>query len=222
VEIEKIIRLLEKEYGVRRWYKGQDPISVMVQTILSQNTSDANSGRAFTSLLTNFGSWEAVENASVSDIVESIKTGGLARVKAERIKMALHEILEEWGSFDLNFLKGLPLREARAYLEHLPGVGPKTASCVLLFSFGKPALPVDTHVFRVSRRLGLIATGVSLAQAPELLERQIPAHRVYQFHLHLIEHGRRVCQARRPRCPECVLRQNCCLYKLRRKHNARN
>ena len=139
-------------------------------------------------LLADFGSWEAVGNARVGDIAHAIKSGGLARVKAERIKMALQEIRETQGSFDLSFLKELPLSEAKAYLERLPGVGPKTASCVLLFSLGRPALPVDTHIFRVSRRLGLIDSKVSLAQAHSLLESQIPPHSVYQFHLHMIEH----------------------------------
>lgn len=207
--IEEIIRLLERAYGVRRWHPDQEPISVVVKTILSQNTSDTNSKRAFESLLADFGSWEAVRNASVADIAQSIKSGGLARVKAERIKMALHEVWEPQGSFDLSFLKELPLPEAKAYLERLPGVGPKTASCVLLFSLGRPALPVDTHVFRVARRLGLINSKVSVAQAHSLLGSQISPNSIYQFHLHMIEHGRRVCQARRPRCSQCVLKQGC-------------
>ena len=209
MKIEEIIPLLEREYGVRRWHPDQDPISVIVQTILSQNTSDVNSKRAFELLLAAFGSWEAVGDAGVDDVAQSIKSGGLAGVKAKRIEMALHQIRETQGSFDLSFLKELPLPEARAYLERLPGVGPKTASCVLLFSLGRPALPVDTHVFRVSRRLGLIDSRVSPAQAHSLLESQIPPHSIYQFHLHLIEHGRRVCQARRPRCHQCVLKQGC-------------
>ena len=123
--------------------------------------------------------------------------------------MALHEIRESQGSFDLSFLKELPLPEAKAYLEHLPGVGPKTASCVLLFSLGRPALPVDTHVFRVAKRLGLIDSRVTLSRAHNLLESQVPPHSVYQFHLHMIEHGRQICHARRPRCHQCVLKQGC-------------
>jgi endonuclease-3 len=209
MKIEEIIPLLEKEYGVRHWYPDKDPISVVVQTILSQNTSDVNSKRAFEMLLADFESWEAVVNANVNDIAQSIKSGGLATIKAKRIKMALKKIREAQGSLDLSFLGRLSLPEAKAYLQHLPGVGPKTASCVLLFSLGKPALPVDTHVFRVAKRLGLIDSRVFPAQAHDLLESQIPPHSIYQFHIHMIEHGRRVCHARRPRCHQCMLNRGC-------------
>jgi len=184
-------------------------MSALVATVLSQNTSDANSGRAFDSLMATFGSWETMAEADPEEIARSIRKGGLAEIKARRIKMILRQIRLERGGFDLDFLGGLSLVEAKAWLRKLPGVGPKTAACVLLFSLGRPALPVDTHVFRVARRLGLFHSDVSPDRAHEILEDLIPAGRVYEFHLHMVEHGRRVCKAQRPRCGICVLRPLC-------------
>ncbi|MBA7507987.1 Ultraviolet N-glycosylase/AP lyase [subsurface metagenome] len=207
--IEEVIELLEREYGSRVWQPGKEPIDVLIGTILSQNTSDVNSKRAFESLLSSFGSWESVASAPVEHIAQAIKSGGLSRVKAVRIKQILNKIEEEQVSLSLDFLKSMNISEAKDYLMHLPGVGPKTASCVLLFGLGKPCLPVDTHVFRVAKRLGLIDSKVSLEEAHNLLQEQVPPAKVYQFHLHLIEHGRRVCHARRPCCTECVLKNGC-------------
>jgi len=133
----------------------------------------------------------------------------LADVKAKRIKLILQDIEEQRGNLDLSFLRELPLSEAKSWLRQLPGVGPKTAGCVLLFSLGMPALPVDTHVFRVARRLGLIDSKATPEKAHDVLEALIPAEEIYAFHLYLIEHGRRICKARRPRCHLCVLQQVC-------------
>ena len=207
--IGEIIRLLEQEYGPREWQQGKEAIDVLIGTILSQNTSDANSNRAFDSLLTTFGSWGSVVAAPVEHIAQAIKSGGLFRIKAIRIKQILEQIEKERGCISLEFLKPMDMTEAKNYLLHLPGVGQKTASCVLLFALGKPCLPVDTHVFRVAKRLGLIDSKVSVKEAHDLLQEQIPPSKVYQFHLHLIEHGRQLCHARRPRCSECVLREIC-------------
>jgi endonuclease-3 len=207
--IEDVIELLEQEYGPREWQAGGDPIDVLIGTVLSQNTSDVNSGRAFDSLKANFDSWEAVASAPVEYIAQVIKSGGLFQIKAVRIKQILEQIEMEQGRISLDFLKSMNMAEAEDYLMHLPGVGHKTASCVLLFSLGKPSLPVDTHVFRVAKRLGLIDSGASIEKAPILLQEQVPPSKVYQFHIHLIEHGRRVCHARRPRCDGCVLRVDC-------------
>jgi endonuclease-3 len=207
--IEELIELLEQEYGSLEWQWGQEPVAVLVGTILSQNTSDVNSGRAFDSLIATFGSWEAIASAPVEHIARAIRLGGLSRIKAVRIKQILEEIEREQGRISLDFLEAMNMSEARGYLMHLPGVGPKTASCVLLFALGKPCLPVDTHVFRVAKRLGLIDSGVSIERAHTLLEQQVPASKMYQFHLHLIEHGRRICHARRPRCDDCVLEPVC-------------
>jgi len=160
-------------------------------------------------LTRRFDSWEALAEASVEDIAQAIEVGGLAQIKAARIKAILEVVRRERGGLDLSFLGKLPLPEAKAWLRKLPGVGPKTTACVLLFSFGQPVLPVDTHVYRVSRRLGLIPAKVSPERAQEELERQLPPEEFEKFHLNMVEHGQRICQARRPRCEICVLRQGC-------------
>jgi endonuclease-3 len=209
LKVSEIIELLQKEYGSINWRSRTDPLSELIMTILSQNTSDHNSRRAFDSLLANFGSWEAVAEGSVEDITEAIKLGGLAKVKAPRIKQILQQIQSQRGSLDLRFLKKMPVAEAKEWLQSLPGVGPKTAACVLLFSLGKPVLPVDTHIHRVAKRLGLIDSRVSAEKAHEILGEMVPAEDVYQFHIHMIEHGRRVCKAQRPRCHECMLLKVC-------------
>lgn len=207
--VGEVIKLLEQEYGSREWQPGGEPIDVLIGTILSQNTSDVNSKRAFDSLLATFGSWEAMAAAPVELIAQAIRFGGLSRIKAVRIKQVLNKIEEQHGSISLDFLKAMILSEAKDYLMHLPGVGPKTASCVLLFALGKPCLPVDTHILRVAKRLGLIDSRVSMEKAHNLLHEQIPPLKVYQFHLHMIEHGRQVCHARQPRCNECALKETC-------------
>ena len=212
ISVGQVLKLLSGEYGKRRWRPRQSPIAVLIQTILSQNTSDRNSGRAFEQLLASFGSWEDMANASVGEISHSIKAGGLGEVKARYIKQALEEIRRRLDGFELDFLRKLPVDEARDWLRQLPGVGMKTASCVLLFSLGMPALPVDTHVLRVAKRLGLVDSKTSAEKAHKLLEGLVPPHDVYQFHVLLIEHGRKTCKAQRPRCKECVLRGLCPSY----------
>jgi len=207
VAIEEVIEFLEHEYGPRKWQPDRDPIDMLIGTILSQNTSDANSGRAFASLKASFDSWEAVASAPAEHIAKVIKSGGLSQIKAARIKQVLEQIEKEQGRINLDSLKAMNMAEA--YLMRLPGVGHKTASCVLLFSLGKPSLPVDTHVFRVAKRLGLIDSRVSIEKAHSLLQKQIPPSKVYQFHIHMIEHGRRICHARQPRCNRCILRSAC-------------
>lgn len=217
MNIQRVIQLLAQEYGSRNWQRHRDPVSELVMTILSQNTSDTNSRRAFTSLLASFGSWEAVAEGEVEHIAQTIHSGGLHRVKAARLKQVLQTLLQEHGSFDLSFLEGLPLSQAKSWLRCLPGVGPKTAGCVLLFSLGRPALPVDTHVYRVAKRLGLIDSRVSAERAHEVLEELVPADRIYEFHLNMVQHGRQVCKARKPRYPECIFRQDCPSSDLRNK-----
>jgi len=209
VNIKQILDLLIGEYGSYEWQPLQSPLAVLVQTVLSQNTSDTNSSRAFKSLLAAFDSWEATSVADTDEIAAAIKVGGLAEIKAMRIKQTLGEIQRKRGKLELSFLNQLPLAEARDWLKQLPGVGTKTANCVLLFSLGRPALPVDTHVFRVAKRLGLIHSKASVEQAHRRLESIVPADDVYQFHILMIEHGRRVCKAQRPRCSQCVLRRSC-------------
>ena len=212
ISVKQVIKLLSTEYGKRNWQRRQSPISVLVQTILSQNTSDRNSGQAFEQLVASFDSWEDMADARVDAISHSIKAGGLGVVKARYIKQALQEVRRKRGDFELDFLRSLPVDEGRDWLRQLPGVGMKTASCVLLFSLGMPALPVDTHVFRVAKRLGLVGSRVSVEQAHRLLEGLVPPQNVYRLHVLLIEHGRRTCKAQRPRCEDCVLRMLCPSY----------
>jgi len=207
--IEEVIELLEQEYGHGKWQPDRDPIDVLIGTILSQNTSDANSGRAFASLKASFDSWEAIASAPAEHIARAIQCGGLFQIKAVRIKQALEQIEKEQGRISLDFLKSMNMAEAEDYLMRLPGVGHKTARCVLLFSLGKPSLPVDTHVFRVAKRLGLIDSKTSIEKAHSLLQEQIPPSKVHQFHVNMIEHGRRICRARQPRCNRCILIGTC-------------
>lgn len=210
--IGQIVDLLKGEYGTpeRQPYRG--PISVLVQTILSQNTSDTNSSSAFRSLTASFDCWEDVANADVNVIEHCIRGGGLGRIKAQRIKQALNEIIRKRGQLELDFLSRLTLFDAEYWLHQLPGVGLKTARCVLLFSLEMPALPVDTHILRVTKRLGLINPKASLLEAHTVLGEAVPPEDVYNFHVLVIEHGRRICRAQNPDCQNCVLNKICMSY----------
>ena len=201
--------LLGEEYGTFEWQPRYDPASELVYTILSQHTSDVNSERAFRALMATFGSLETIAAADVADIEDAIRSGGLARTKAPRIKAILNEVMRKVGSYDLSFLAEMPLEEAKAWLKELDGVGPKTAAIILCFSLGLPAMPVDTHIYRVSKRLGFIGPKVSAEQAHDILEPMVEPEDVFAFHLYLITHGRQVCKARRPRCADCVLAWGC-------------
>jgi endonuclease-3 len=204
-----VYALLLAEYGEPRREGRADPIGELVGAIISQHTSDVNTDRAYDSLLATFGGWEAVRDASVDAIANAIRAAGLSNVKAPRIKAVLQTISARYGTLDLRHLADLPLPEAKAELRSLPGVGPKTAACTLLFGLGLPALPVDTHVHRVSRRLGLIGEDVGADAAHDLLEALLPPNTVFAFHILMIRHGRLICRAQRPRCPECVLLPEC-------------
>jgi len=209
VTVDEVMRLLDEMYGPRVWESRGEPVDVLVETVLSQNTSDINSARAFRSLLDRFGSLEAVADAPVEEIEQAISRAGLSRVKSARIRKMLQRLMAENGSLDLSFLREMELSAARDYLVAIDGVGLKTASCVLLFSLEMPAMPVDTHVHRVSRRLGLVDGRTSAEAAHLMLESLVREDRRYAFHLNLIEHGRRVCHARRPRCEACSLSGLC-------------
>ncbi|MEX2247233.1 MAG: endonuclease III [Dehalococcoidia bacterium] len=212
--IPEIIARLEEAYGLPAWRPHHDAISELILTILSQNTSDANSGRAFVRLLEAFPTWDAVIDAPLPELIAAIQPGGLAPTKAPRIQAALRDVRERAGGFDLGFLADLPIDEARAWLRSIHGVGPKTVACVLLFALGRPAMPVDTHVFRVAGRLRLIPeragkAAMTAEKAHELLEAAVRPEDFYAFHIGLIKHGRRTCAAQRPACPACVLRDLC-------------
>ena len=205
----EVMEVLGREYGPVEWAPRYGPASELVSTILSQHTSDVNSHRAFDSLMERFGSLDAVADAPVDEIEESIRMGGLARVKAPRIKEVLQKVREMVGSYDLSFLAEMPLPEAKAWLKELPGIGPKTAAIILCFSLGLPAMPVDTHIYRVSKRLGLIGPKVSADAAHDILEPMVASEDVFAFHVYLIRHGRAVCKAQRPQCHRCVLASSC-------------
>jgi endonuclease-3 len=210
-KILRIHNLLLAEYGDHPWYP-RDPVAVLVGTILSQNTNDVNRDRAFEQLRERFPTWEAVRDAPEQALIDAIRPAGLAPTKGPRIQEALRRIAAERGEISPDFLADLPVEEARAWLLSIPGVGPKTAAIVLLFALGKPAFPVDTHVHRVTRRLGLIPEKTSREHAHELLEQLVPPEIYYPFHINLIEHGRAVCHARAPECDRCVLQDHCMYY----------
>jgi endonuclease-3 len=190
-------------------------MSELVLTILSQNTSDTNSARAFDLLRAAYVDWNAVLAAPTDELADVIRPGGLANVKAPRIQAVLAEVRDATAAmpYDLSFLGTLPLAEAKAWLAGLPGIGPKTAAIVLLFGFGRPALPVDTHVFRVATRLGLLPPRTDVARSHGVLEASLEADEVYPFHVELIRHGREVCVARRPACERCPLTDVCRYYR---------
>ena len=181
----------------------------LVATVLSQHTTDRNAERAFALLKQRFPSWEQVLDAPVDEVAAAIRCGGIANQKARRIQAILAAVEEREGRLDLSRLEGLGDEEVEGYLTSLPGVGPKTAACVLTFSLGRAAFPVDTHVHRVTMRLGWIPAGASAEQAHRLLGPRIPPEIRYDLHLALVTHGRTVCRAQRPRCGACVLRDLC-------------
>ena len=196
---------LRREYGRPVLHAHHAPIDELILTVLSQNTNDRNRDVAYGRLRERLPSWPAVRDAAVPEIEDAIRPGGLAPTKAVRIK----QILEAIGDDDLQWLADAPLEEARDYLCELPGVGRKTAACVLLFSFGRPEVPVDTHVYRVAGRLGLFRKGASFDEAHDEMLRLVDPDDAYEVHVLLIRHGRRTCIARTPRCPECPLRRMC-------------
>ena len=208
---EEIERLLDVDYGPRVLRANGDPLTELVGTILSQNTTDTNTARSLASLRATFPTWEEVMLADTAEVVAAIRSGGLANRKAPRIQAIIREIIARRGDGDLTFLKDVPLDEAKAWLTSLHGVGPKTAACVLLFSLGRPAMPVDTHVHRVSLRLGLVPPGTTPERTQGVLEALIgrDPDRIYTVHVEMIAHGRRVCRARRPLCGICPLREHC-------------
>jgi endonuclease-3 len=191
-----------------------DAVSELVLTILSQNTADTNSFRAFTALRARYATWDEVLRAPTDELVEVIRPGGLAPTKAPRIQHVLAEVHESTnGTWDLSFLGSLPLREARDWLTALPGIGRKTAAIILLFNFGRPVLPVDTHVHRVASRLGMLPPRAPLERAHDLLEEVLKPDEMYPFHVELIRHGRDTCRAPRPVCGLCPLTDACAYFR---------
>ena len=207
--IAAILDHLAPAYGPAQSPRAYDAVAELVYTILSQHTSDFNSIPAYARLREAFADWDAITAAPAAQVAEAVKQGGLAQVKAPRIQQVLREVKRRTGGYDLSFLARMPLPEAKAWLRELPGVGPKTVGCVLLFALDMPALPVDTHVYRVAQRLGLIGPKVTADASHDLLEAMLLPQQVLPFHMYLIQHGRVVCKAQRPRCGDCVLAARC-------------
>ncbi len=199
-------------YGQPTWRQFLPPVDELVSTILSQNTSDTNRDRGFERLKERFANWEAVRDAAPEDVIDAIRPAGLSNQKGPRIQQALRTVSDRQGTLSLDFLETLPIDEAKAWLVSINGVGPKTAAIILLFAFNKPAFPVDTHVHRVSQRLGLIGPKTNAEQAHLEMEAIVPLDRYYEAHLNIIRHGREICHARRPECERCPLTDLCVYY----------
>jgi endonuclease-3 len=214
----RVYELLVRTYGEPKNEPDYDPLGGLIGTILSQHTSDINSGRAYNQLVATFPTWEEVRDSPTNKIVEAIKCGGLANIKSIRIQDVLHTLTaqqqekEETKTLAEYLYDELTRRstdEAWRYLRELPGVGPKTAACVLMFHLDRPAFPIDTHVWRTTRRLGLIDPQVSADLAHTLFTKITPPEWVYPLHVNLIQHGRQICHAQRPKCNQCALFSEC-------------
>lgn len=207
-----ISALLSEHYGYPDWRQHLPPVDELVSTILSQSTTDANRDRGFYALKARYPDWRAVRDAPVAEIEDTIRPAGLAKQKSARIKKALQFVTEEVGDLTLDFLDGMPIDEAKSWLTQIEGVGPKTAAIILLFSFNRPAFPVDTHVHRVTKRLGLIDEKTSADRAHVIMEGIAAPQNFYADHLNIIRHGREVCKARKPLCESCFLNAHCRYY----------
>jgi endonuclease-3 len=199
-------------YGYPDWRNPLPTLDELVSTILSQNTNDTNRDRAFDALITIFPTWGEVRDADSQQVIDAIRPAGLANQKGPRIQNILKEITKQRGSLDLSFLSDMSTDDARQWLLQFKGVGPKTAAIVLQFSLGKPAFPVDTHIYRVTGRLGIRPEKMNAEQAHEFLAGILPEETYYPAHLNLIRLGREICQARNPKCQQCPLNNMCDYY----------
>jgi len=210
---QAVFQALQDFYGIPEWRQPLPAVDELVSTILSQNTNDANRDVAFFRLKARYPDWEAVRLAPTQDVIEAIRPAGLANQKGPRIQSILSQIAEERGAINLDFLSGLVREEAHAWLSRFKGVGPKTAAIVLQFSMGIPAFPVDTHIYRVSGRLGLRPAAMDVEHAHAWLETLFTPDQYGPGHLNLIRLGREICQAKKPRCSDCPLRMVCDFFK---------
>lgn len=208
-KVAPVAAALKTVYGPLEWRQGQDAMDELVSCILSQNTSDTNRDRGFYALKARYPSWQEVVDAPTEELVETIRSAGLANQKAPRIQNALRVIKQERDAYDIEFLRDLPLDEARSWLIALDGIGPKTAAIVLCFAFGRPAFPVDTHIYRVSRRIGILPEKISVEKAHVAMEALVPPQEHYAYHIYLIRHGRDTCKARKPACDRCPIAAHC-------------
>ncbi len=204
-----IAAALTEVYGQLDWSRNLDGMDELISCILSQSTTDLNRDRAFARLKDNFPDWEAVRFADLEELIETIRPAGLANQKAPRIQNVLEVIYDQVGEYSIDFLNDLSIDDAKAWLVSLKGIGPKTAAIVLCFAYGREAFPVDTHVYRVSKRIGFIPEKLSANDAHPVMEAIAPAADYYQFHIQLIQHGRDTCQARKPACERCAISRHC-------------
>ena len=200
---------LTEVYGEMDWTRNQDGMDELISCILSQSTNDSNRDRAFARLKERFPTWDALRFAALDDLIDAVRPAGLANQKAPRIQSALELIFEKAGEYSIDFLNDLPLDEAKAWLVSLKGIGPKTAAIVLCFAYGRPAFPVDTHIYRVSKRIGFLPEKLSADDAHPVMEAIAPPQDYYQFHIQLIQHGRDTCHARKPACGRCAINAAC-------------
>jgi endonuclease-3 len=208
--VRTILNRLRKRFGELEPPRAVDPLDELILTVLSQHTSDLNAERAFADLQRSFpGGWAQVEAAPTAEVTDAIRSGGLANAKAPRIQAILREIDDREGGYDLSALTSMSDEDARAYLMTLPGIGPKTAAVVLSFALRRDALPVDTHVHRTSKRLGLIPPNVSAERADRILHDLVPDGLRTPLHVALIRLGREICKAPTPRCRACPLNDLC-------------
>ncbi len=205
---------LNEFYGVQSIYGRPDPMHELIGTILSHRTTHANEVTAYRTMRERFPTWEAVRDAPLPDLIDAIKTANYPEVKAPYIQNVLAHLFRETGAANIDFLNDLSTDEAMTWLTDLPGIGLKTATLLLLFNFRKPVLPVDTHVHRVTQRLGLIGPKVSAEKAHAILLAYLPqdATVLFNFHKHFYWHGQRICTWYQPKCNECVLRDMCDFY----------
>lgn len=213
-QAEAVDQLLVEFYGEPQWQAGADPVETLIGTILSANTNDINSGRALDQLKTRFeGDWDTVRTAPLTAIKTAIRPAGMYNQKAPNLVATLAKIYADRGGYDLEFLSEMPVTEALDYLTALPGVGHKTASIVLLFCFNHGSFPVDTHVQRISQRLGISRRSATPARIKQIWESLLPPERYYPLHVNLIRHGRQLCLARKPQCSKCPLQSQCDYFK---------
>jgi len=212
-KVGKITLLLEKQYGIPRRVGRGDPLDILIETILSQNTNDRNRDKAYQRLKTRFPHWENVIEAKTKSIVSAIRTSGLAEQKARRIKEILRWIKKNEGELSLVFLKKMDSEEIKKTMGALKGIGPKTAHCLLLFGLGREAFPVDTHILRIGERLGFIPEGMGAEKAHQWMAPLLPKRKSLSLHLHLIRFGREICRARNPQCGVCFLTNVCIQFK---------
>ncbi|HMM49104.1 MAG TPA: endonuclease III [Miltoncostaeaceae bacterium] len=204
-----IVAALAEAHGPRPFHRHHDPVSALITTLLSHSTTDANQDRAFARLRERYPTWDAVREAPTAEVEETVRVAGLANQKAPRIQHALDVIAEDPRGADLEWLGRVPLNEAMEFLTAIPGVGPKTAGCVMCFTFNAPVVPVDTHVHRIALRTHIVPPRSGAARAQERLSAWVPPEQAYATHMRLIRHGRTICHARNPRCGECPLLALC-------------